>query len=231
MSAQQRFRGLLEHDGTRLNWTIVRVPFDPAKAWPKRRRLRVRGAINGFQFRSSLFHSERLGYLLLVNKVMQRGAGVSRGGVAEIVLEPDLEERTVRIPPELEKMLRQDAALRAWHRQLSPSIRKWFADWIAHSKSSETRAERAELAAERMLLAMEGERETPPILERAFQRQPAAREGWAAMTVNQRRGHLLGIFYYWNPKSRQKRAQQAIAEALRVASKGRGLRKPAERPE
>lgn len=219
MSAQRRFRGLLEHDGTRLNWTVVRVPFDPAKAWPKRQRLRVRGSINGFAFRTSLFHSERLGYHLLVNKTMQRGAGVVRGAQADIVLEPDLEERAVTTPPELEKLLRQDAALRQWHGRLSPSIRKYFADWVAQPKSAATRVQRAELTAERMLLTMEGERQTPPILAAAFQRQPKARQGWAAMTPVQRRGHLLGIFYYQRPESRQKRAQQAVAEALRTAAR------------
>lgn len=219
MSARRRFRGVLEHDGTRLNWTIVRVPFDPAKAWPKRQRLRVRGSINGFAFRTSLFHNERLGYVLLVNKTMQRGAGVARGSVAEIELEPDLEERPIVTPPELEKLLRQDPPLRKWHGQLSSSIRKWFADWVAHSKDPAIRVQRAELAAERMLLAMEGERQTPPILEAAFQRQPKARAGWAAMTPIQRRGHLLGIYYYQRPESRQKRAQQAVAEALRAAAK------------
>lgn len=218
MSAQRRFRGVLEHDGTRLNWTVVRVPFDPAKAWPKRQRLRVRGSINGFPFRTSLFHSARLGYYLLVNKPMQRGAGVAPGSRADVALEPDLEERVLVTPPELEKLLRQDAKLRKWHAQLSPSVRKYLADWVVQAKSAATRVERAELTAERMLLAMEGERRTPPILEAAFQRQPKARAGWAAMTPIQRRGHLLGIFYYQRPESRQKRAQQAVAEALRAAA-------------
>ncbi|HTV81761.1 MAG TPA: YdeI/OmpD-associated family protein [Acidobacteriaceae bacterium] len=225
MSAQRRFGGFLEHDGTRLNWTIVRVPFDPVKAWPKRHRLRVRGSINGFAFRTSLFHSERLGYLLLVNKAMQRGAGAAPGSLAKIVLEPDLEERAVITPRELEKLLCQDSRLRKWHGQLSPSVRKWFADWVANPGNAETRVERAELAVERMLLAMEGERQTPPILEAAFQRQPRAREGWATMTPIQRRGHLLGIFCYQSPESRQKRALQAVAEALRIAGRAGSGRK------
>jgi uncharacterized protein YdeI (YjbR/CyaY-like superfamily) len=219
VSTQRRFRGVLEPDGTPLNWTIVRVPFDPAKAWPQRKRLRVRGSINGFAFRTSLFRSERLGYLLVVNKTMQQGARATVGSQAAIVLEPDLEERMIATPPELEKLLRQDAALRKWHGQLSPTIRTWFADWIAGPKNAETRRSRAELTAERMLLVMEGEEQTPPILEAAFQRQPRARQGWVAMTAIQRRGHLLGIFHYRSPESRRKRAQQALAEALRMAAK------------
>ena len=37
------------------------------------------------------------------------------------------------------------------------------------------------------------------------------------MTPVQRRGHLMGIFYYKSPESRQKRADKAIAEALKIA--------------
>jgi hypothetical protein len=37
------------------------------------------------------------------------------------------------------------------------------------------------------------------------------------MTPVQRRGHLLGIFIYQSPEARERRAQKAIDEALRVA--------------
>jgi hypothetical protein len=40
------------------------------------------------------------------------------------------------------------------------------------------------------------------------------------MTPVQRRGHLLGIFYYQSPESRQKRTDKAVAEALKVAERG-----------
>lgn len=220
VAAKRRFRGVLEAGSTGgLNWVIVRVPFDPAEVWPERRRLRVQGTINGFDFRTSLFRSEQKGYMLLVNKTMQRGAGARPGSVAEIALEPDLEERPVIIPPELQKILRQSRALASWHARLSGSYRKAIADWVAQPRSAEARTKRAEMMAERMLLTMEGERQIPPILEAAFQRQPRARAGWLAMTPVQRRGHLLGIFYYQSPESRQKRAQKAIEEALRIADR------------
>lgn len=219
VAGRQKFRGVLEADSTGgLNWVIVRVPFEPAEVWPERRRLRVRGTINGLAFRTSLFKSQQRGCLLLVNRTMQRGAGVGPGAVAEITLEPDLEERTVATPPELTKLLRQSRSLQRWHAQLSDSCRKAIAEWIAQAKTAESRTKRAEMTAERMLLAMEGERQTPPILEVTFQRQPRARAAWQAMTPVQRRGHLLGIFYYQSPESRQKRAQKAVDEALRIAA-------------
>jgi hypothetical protein len=68
-----------------------------------------------------------------------------------------------------------------------------------------------------MLLAMEGEKVLPPLLEVLFRRHPGARQGWESMTEVQRRGHLLGIFYYQSPEAREKRAGKAIEECLRVA--------------
>ena len=90
---------------------------------------------------------------------------------------------------------------------------------MTEPKSAAVRVKRAEQMAEWMMLAMEGERVTPPILEAAFQRSPKARDAWRALTPTQRRGQLLGIFYYQSPEARQKRTQKAIEEALRIAEK------------
>jgi hypothetical protein len=216
---KQKFRGTLRPDGTSLQWTIVTVPFDPAKTWPRRKGLRVRGTINGFPFRTSLFRSRDGSHFLLVNKKMQKEGGVRPGHLADVVLEPDLEDRPATTPPELDKLLRRDRALRSWYEQLSEYLQRWIGEQVAQPKSAEARTARAEMMAERMMLAMEGERVTPPILEALFQGQPKARQGWHWMTPVQRRGHLLGIFYYQGPESRQKRARQAIESALKVAER------------
>ena len=128
----QSFKALLEPDQTRLRWVIARVPFDPAKAWPVRRGLRVRGEISsaksigeGFAFRTSLFPDPRgKGYILLINKKMQAGAGAAVGSLVRIRLEPDLEERAVVIPPELTRALRGDRRLPKWFAGLSDSMRR-----------------------------------------------------------------------------------------------------------
>jgi uncharacterized protein YdeI (YjbR/CyaY-like superfamily) len=216
MSTAKKFRGLLE-PYSKLNWTIVKLPFDVAKAWKTRNRLRVKGAINGFAFRTSLFGSAQDGHFVLVNKQMQKGAGATAGSLVEIVLEPDLEERATSVPPELAKLLKQHAALKKWYEQLSPSAHADIFRLISSPKTPEARLHRAEQMAERMMLAMEGERELPPILQMQFIRYPQARAGWEAMTPVQRRGHLLGIFYYQSPESREKRARKAIDEALKIA--------------
>ena len=93
------FTAVLEPLRSELRWVIARIPFDVAKAWPVRRRLRVRGDIEGFAFRTSLFpFSSGDGHFLLVNKNMQAGAKATVGSKVRIRLEPDLEERAVVIP-------------------------------------------------------------------------------------------------------------------------------------
>jgi uncharacterized protein YdeI (YjbR/CyaY-like superfamily) len=214
------FRAVLEPDGTRLRWTVARVPFDIKKAWAQRRGMRVRGTVNGFAFRTSLFPDPvGAGQILLVNKKMQAGAGARQGERVAIVLEPDLEERETLLPEELTRAMRGVAGLRRWFEQMSPSYRREIGKYVAEPKSASSRGKRAEEMAERLALAMEGEKEPPPILRAAFQRQPLAEAGWRALTPAQRRGHLLGIFYYRTAEAREKRAQAAIADALRRIGK------------
>jgi uncharacterized protein YdeI (YjbR/CyaY-like superfamily) len=221
MTTKKKFRAVLEPDNTGLRWVIARLPFDATEVWKTRKRLRVKGTINGFPFRTSLFGSVRGGHLLLVNQRMQKGGRVRVGGMAEIVLEPDLEERTATVPPELAKLLKEERSLKKWFEQLSYSMRKYIADAVNEPKSAEARTRRAEQTAEWMMLAMEGERELPPLLHLAFQRHPQARAGWEAMTAIQRRGHLLGIFYSRRPESRQKRVDKMVEEALKIANRNR----------
>ncbi|HEV2135794.1 MAG TPA: YdeI/OmpD-associated family protein [Terracidiphilus sp.] len=225
MPAPQRksFTAILEPDGTQLRWVIARVPFDVQKAWPVRRRQRVRGEIEGYPFRTSLFPDPRgSGRILLVNKKMQSAAKAGPGARVSIWLEPDLEERPISIPPELARELKSDRRLRNWFNELSESMRREIGKWVDDAKGPEIRRKRAEKMAERLMQAMEGEEDPPPILRAAFQRQPLAREGWFALTPVQRRNHLLGIFYYETADARERRAGKAIGDALRAARKSSG---------
>jgi uncharacterized protein YdeI (YjbR/CyaY-like superfamily) len=225
-STAKIFTAVLEPDRTRLRWVIARVPFDVAEAWPERRGLRVRGTIEGFAFRTSLFgFSNGGGHYLLVNKKMQTGARAGVGAKVRIRLEPDMEERPTTVPPELAEELKVDRSLRRWFDALSPSMRREIDKWVSEPKGAEARRLRAERMAERLMLAMEGEAETPPLLRAAFLCQPRARAGWEAMTAVQRRSHLLGIYYYQGVEARERRAAKAVEEALRVAQKGSGAGK------
>jgi len=222
-SPRKSFTALLEPDGTALRWVIARVPFDIATTWPVRNGRRVRGEIAGFAFRTSLFPDRRRGgHFLLVNKKMQSGAGARVGSRVRIWLEPDLVERPVLLPPELVRALNVDRQLRRLFDSMSPSMRREIGKWTGEPKSAASRQKRAEKMAERLMHALEGERDPPPILRALFQRHPGSRDGWFALTANQRRGHLLGIFYYETAEARERRAAKAIQDALQAAQRKSG---------
>jgi len=68
--AAKRFEARLERMRSRLNWVVIHVPFDAAKAWGLRGQIKVKGDVNGFAFRTSLFPTGNGWHILLVNKRM-----------------------------------------------------------------------------------------------------------------------------------------------------------------
>jgi len=220
--AAKRFRAVLEPLGSELGWTVARVPFDVKTAWKKMVRLRVKVEVAGEVFRTSLFaDSTHGGYFVLVNKKMQKAAGVGLGGMIDLAVEPDLEEREACVPAELERLLKSEKALAKWYAKLSEPTRREIGKYIDGVKGAEARQRRAEQIAERLMLTMEGEKELPPILQVAFRETPIARKGWEAMTVIQRRGHLMGVFYYQSPEAREKRVGKVVEDCLKVAEASR----------
>ena len=217
--AAKRFEARLERMRSRLNWVIVHVPFDAAKVWGMRGQIKVKGEINGFAFRTSLFPTREGRHILLVNKRMQKGARAVEGSVARFQIELDREERTVTIPDELKRILSEDRSFRRWYDELNHSTRNDIAKWITEPKSADARVRRAEQIAERLLAVMEAERELPPILQVAFARHPRAREGWEGMSASRRRGHLFGIFYYRTPDARARRIDKMLDDASALAEK------------
>lgn len=215
----KKFTTTLEHDGSRLNWIIIRIPFDVHKLWGTRGNLRVKGAINGFPFRTALFPTGKGSHILIVNKRMQKGGGVRVGATAKFVLEPDREERTASTPAELKRVLAEDKSLLRWYDKLNYSTRKWIGDWIEQVKSPEARVRRSEQIAVRLLETMEAEQELPPMLRLAFEGNARAQEGWEKMSMNRRRAHLLGVFYYRDPESRARRLVKVIEDAMRVGER------------
>jgi uncharacterized protein YdeI (YjbR/CyaY-like superfamily) len=219
-SGAKKFRAVLEPLPGALGWVVAWLPFDVETAWKKLVRLRVKVEIEGEVFRTSLFPgAQREGHFVLVNKKMQKAAGAKVGAMVDFAIEPDLEERTPTVPPELAKLFKTEKKLAKWYQGLSEPVRWEIAKWIDGVKGAEARQRRSEQIAERLMLTMEGEKELPPVLEVAFRRVPAARQGWEAMTKIQRRSNLMAIFYYQSPEAREKRVRKVVEDCLKAASK------------
>lgn len=210
-----RFEAALERLPSRLNWIIIRVPYDAVKVLGVRGQIRIAGTINGFSFRSSLFPTPEGRHILFVNKKMQKAARVGPGAVANFQIHADTEERPVTIPT----ILGQNKAFLRWYDQLNPSTRREIAKWVNEPKSAEARHRRSEQIVERLLETMEAEKELPPLLQIVFARNPRAREGWNLMSLAQRRSHLLRIFYYRTPEGRANGIDKMLEDASARAEK------------
>jgi uncharacterized protein YdeI (YjbR/CyaY-like superfamily) len=213
---EKRFKAVLEKGPRSLGWTIARVPFGPGELG-EMVRLRVKGSVNGFALRTSLFPDARGGFYLLLSRATQAGASVKLGDVAEFRLQADLERREAELPDELAVLLDEEPGLREWYDELTKYTRREIGKWVTGVKSDEARMRRAEQMAERLLATMEGESDLPPVIEVAFRKRPKARAGWAKMTPLQRRGGLMAVFYYQTPEARAKRVEKLCDEAERRA--------------
>ena len=220
MAATKSFRAPLVPLPGHLNWIVAWVPLDVHKVWGTRGALKVKVEVGGREFRTSLFPRGDGRHFLLVNKQMQRAAGTS-SGVVQFRVTPDTEKRTVKLPPDLAKLFRQEPAVKRFYDELSYSSRQEICKWIARPKSAEARARRMDQMAERILETIEAERDLPPLIRQAFAAHPMARRGWELMTPNQRRQHLLGIFYYRTPDARARRLAKTVEAAAQVAERKR----------
>lgn len=219
----QRFRARLEQGNRALGWTIARVPFAP-EALGTMVRLRVKGEVwsqkgaAAVPFRTSLFpDADRGGFYLLVTHAMQKGAGVYLGDEAEFSLTADLDPRPAELPDELAILLDDEPGLRKWFDGLTEYMRREIGKWIVAPKSDEARMRRAHQTAERLLATMEGEHTVPPAIAAAFRERPKARAGWEKMTLTHRRAHLMAVFHYLSPESREKRIQKLCDDAEKRA--------------
>jgi hypothetical protein len=141
------FTARLEPSGEDGARTLLRIPPDVQRDLGARARVAVRGTINGYGFRSSIF-PDGDARILIVNRAVQQGAGAVSGDTVRVVLESASEPRTVTIPADLARAFaRLPPALTNFER-LSYSHRKAYVEWIEEAKRTETRRRRIEKAIE-----------------------------------------------------------------------------------
>src|ERR1051325_756310 len=107
----------------------ILIPFSVEKAFGSKARVPVRGTINGFPFRSSVFPMGG-GHYMAVNRAMREGAGAKGGDTVSLVMEVDTEPRVVNVPPDFKKALAKNKDVKAAFDKLSYTHRKKFVKWI-----------------------------------------------------------------------------------------------------
>lgn len=141
----KRFRAKLEELKGMAALRIT-IPFDVHDVFGSRARVPVRGTINGFAFRSSIFPVGDGTHYMVANRAMRGGGKLKGGDTASVTLERDEEPRTITPPADFARALKSDdAALAAWD-AFSYSHKKEFVLAIEAAKKPETRRRRIQKA-------------------------------------------------------------------------------------
>ena len=145
-AACQEFQGKIEPMGPGGAWTCLRIPFNVEEVFGSKARVSVKGTINGFDFRSSIFPMGDGTHFMMVNKTMQKGANIKSGDAVQVVLEKDTVPRSLQVPKDIKDALAENGEAKTCFEKMSYSHKKEYVDWIDSSKQEETRARRIEKA-------------------------------------------------------------------------------------
>ena len=121
------------------SWTFIEVPPAIAKAIGHGP---VRVTVSGTSFRGTASRSQGVLRVPVKREVLER-AGVACGDRVAVTLARDAQPRPVHVPPELQKHLDGNAALRKAFDALPPSHRRAWASYVAEAKQAATRERRA----------------------------------------------------------------------------------------
>ncbi len=123
-------------------WTFFIIPFNVEEEFGQKNHVKVKGSINGVEFRSSLTPRGDGQHYMVVSKSVQETAGITRGDVIHVVMEPDTEERLVEIPELIQNIFKENEEAGKTFEKLSYTRRKDFVDYIIDAKKESTRDKR-----------------------------------------------------------------------------------------
>jgi hypothetical protein len=139
-----KFKTRLEAQGPGGAWTFLKLPVSIEKEWGFKARVAVKGTVNGFAFRNSLFPTGDGTHHMMFSKELQAGTKARPGDTVNVVLEQDTAPRVYAAPDDLKKALAKNAKASASWEKLRPSSKKYTLLWIEQAKKAETRAARIE---------------------------------------------------------------------------------------
>jgi bacteriocin resistance YdeI/OmpD-like protein/uncharacterized protein DUF1905 len=143
----ERFESAI--DAPQPGGSAVVVPDEVVEALGGGVRARVKGTLNGVEFRSNLMRYGGVVWLG-VHKATMEAADVSHGDPVTVEFELDDAPRVVEMPQALQAALDADPDAKAKFDGLAFTHRKEFAQWVAEAKKEETRDRRVAETIERV---------------------------------------------------------------------------------
>jgi hypothetical protein len=136
------FDAALEGVGPGEAWVRLQLPIDVEKEFGSKGRLAMRGTINGYALRTSIFPNGDGTHHMMVNKTMRQGAGAAVGDVVHVEMDADAGTDDVAIPDDLVTALdAHEGAAEQWS-NFTPAKKREYVAWIEGAKRAPTRASR-----------------------------------------------------------------------------------------
>jgi len=116
----------------------VIFPYDVEREFGTKARVPVKATFDDVPYSGSLVKCGPTSHMLGVLKGIREQIGKGPGDMVEVVLWKDEEVRTVEVPAELERLMKQHRVLSVFEK-LSYTNRKEYCRWIIGAKREETR--------------------------------------------------------------------------------------------
>ncbi|HNB41713.1 MAG TPA: YdeI/OmpD-associated family protein [Anaerolineales bacterium] len=128
------------------DWTILVLPKKESAKLPSRGMTLVEGTINGFHSKIVLEPDGKGSHWFKVDARLSKAAGIEKGGMVTMALEPSKEWPEPEVPSDLKKALSSDSAAKALWAEITPMARWDWLRWIRSTNNQETRKRRIEVA-------------------------------------------------------------------------------------
>ncbi len=132
---------LIRPEGTG-TWTYLTVPFKVEEVFGSKAQVKVKGTINGINYRGSLMPHGNGSHYMVVNKSLREAANANNGTFVEVTMELDTEVREIEIPEDFLSTLEENTEASAFFNHLAYSYQKEYVAWIEAAKKPETRQAR-----------------------------------------------------------------------------------------
>lgn len=134
-----RFKARIEDAGG--GGACVYFPYDVQKEFGTKGRVPVKVTFDGAPYTGSMVKYGAPQHMLGILKNIRQQIGKGPGDMVDVTVEKDEAERTVEVPAEFEKLMKEEK-VRAAFDKLSYTHQKEYVRWITEAKREETRAAR-----------------------------------------------------------------------------------------
>lgn len=141
MIKQYKFEAIIKKHET-LDAAFVEFPYDVEKEFGKKGQVKVRVKIDKADYQGSLVKMKYHCHFIGITKEIRNKINKNPGDRVNIILQEDIEERTVEIPEEIKNILETDQELKLFFNSLSYTNRKEYVRWITGAKKEETKTAR-----------------------------------------------------------------------------------------